>query len=47
MERNLSQNARFRQIAAEATDKLQLDLFDGPHAWSGRSSEAFFRTHLG
>jgi dienelactone hydrolase len=33
--------------AAGASDKLQLDLFDGPHAWSGRSSQEFFRTHLG
>jgi len=32
--------------AADAGDKLELDLFEGGHKWSGRSSFGFFKKHL-
>lgn len=32
--------------AAGASDKLELDLFAGEHAWGGNKSRAFFRKHL-
>ena len=32
--------------AAGAANSLQLDLFEGKHQWSGRSSAAFFARHL-
>ncbi|MBN1942210.1 MAG: prolyl oligopeptidase family serine peptidase [Phycisphaerae bacterium] len=33
--------------AAGASDRLELDLFDGGHCWSGRKSFDFFAKHLG
>lgn len=33
--------------AAGASDNLELDLFEGGHAWGGNKSLAFFRKHLG
>jgi hypothetical protein len=33
--------------AAGARDKLQLDLFEGGHAWGANTSVVFFREHLG
>lgn len=33
--------------AAGAAEALELDLFDGGHAWSGAKSASFFRRHLG
>lgn len=33
--------------AAGASDRLELDLFAGEHAWSGHKAEAFFRRYLG
>jgi dienelactone hydrolase len=33
--------------AADAGDKLELDLHPNEHAWGGNKSEAFFRNHLG
>ncbi len=41
----------FREVekiyaAAGAAEKLQLDLFEGGHAWSGRKSIDFFTRHL-
>ena len=32
--------------AAGAADRLELDAFAGPHAWSGRKSVDFFRKYL-
>ncbi len=32
--------------AADAADRLELDLFPGEHGWGGNKSEAFFSTHL-
>ena len=32
--------------AAGVSDKLQLDLFDGGHQWSGRQTFEFFKKHL-
>ena len=32
--------------AAGASEKLELDLFEGGHAWGGRKSVNFFRKHL-
>jgi dienelactone hydrolase len=32
--------------AAGVREKLDLDLFEGPHAWGGNKSVAFFRKHL-
>ena len=32
--------------AADARDKLELDLFEGGHQWSGRKTTAFFKKHL-
>lgn len=32
--------------AAGARDRLELDLFDGPHAWADQSSRLFFEKHL-
>lgn len=34
-------------LAADAEDRLELDLFAGEHGWGGNKSEAFFRKHLG
>jgi len=31
---------------ANASDRLELDLFPGPHAWGGNKSIAFFNNHL-
>ena len=33
--------------AAGVSDRLELDLFEGGHAWGGRKSRAFFAKHLG
>jgi dienelactone hydrolase len=33
--------------AAGQRDRLELDLFEGPHAWGGNKSVAFFRKYLG
>jgi dienelactone hydrolase len=33
--------------AAGAIDKLELDLFEGGHKWSGRKAFRFFKEHLG
>jgi len=33
--------------AADALDRLQLDLFPGEHSWGANKSEQFFRNHLG
>ena len=43
--------ACYRQVeaiyrAAGATDKLELDLFVGEHAWGGNKSLSFFKRHL-
>lgn len=32
--------------AAGASDRLELDLFSGPHSWGGNKSVEFFRKHL-
>jgi hypothetical protein len=32
--------------AAGARDKLELDLFEGGHQWSGRKSLEFFKNNL-
>jgi len=42
----------FREVekiyaAAGARDRLELDLFEGGHAWGANKSVAFFRKHLG
>jgi hypothetical protein len=33
--------------SAGVRDRLELDLFEGGHAWGGNKSVAFFRKHLG
>jgi len=40
------QEAKKIYRAAGAEDKLELDLFDGGHQWSGRRTFDFFRNHL-
>ena len=32
--------------AADVTDRLELDLFEGGHRWGGNKSVEFFRKHL-
>ena len=41
----------YRQVeriyaAAGAADRLELDLFEGPHGWGANKSVAFFGKHL-
>jgi hypothetical protein len=33
--------------AADARDKLELDLFPREHSWGGNKAETFFKKHLG
>ena len=44
----ISQSKRVEKIyaAAGARDKLELDLFEGGHQWSGRKSLEFFKNNL-